>query len=124
MENKGGRDAATRFFSTADTFRLLAALDDLWRDAVRPRERLHVMQVGVTLYALTPMAAIAPDLFGWSPDQTENARRLRLSSALDRLNQKYGSETVSIGIVPTGLPGYMGAKIAFNRIPERADFAG
>ncbi len=64
------------------------------------------------------------DLFGWTPDHTENLRHLRLSSAIDRLNQKYGSETVSIGIVPTGLPGYMGAKIPFNRIPAREDFAG
>jgi DNA polymerase IV len=124
MKDKIYRDAAARLPTTADTFRLLDTLDGLWREAVRPKERLEVMQVGVTLYALTPVAAIAPDLFGWTPEQTEDARRLRLSLAIDRLNQRHGTDTVSIGVAPTGLPGYMGAKIAFNRIPDREDFAG
>lgn len=124
MKNKASRDAATRLPATADTFQLLQTLDSLWRDMMRPREQLEVMQVGVVLYALTPVAAIAPDLFGWTPDQTENARHLRLSLAIDKLNQEYGSDTVSIGVAPAALPGYMGAKIAFDRIPDREDFAG
>ena len=124
MKDKVHRDAAARFPATADTFRLLQTLDNLWRDMVRPREQLEVMQVGVVLYALTPVAATAPDLFGWTLEESENARHLRLSSAIDRINQKYGSDTVSIGVAPAALPGYMGAKIAFDRIPDREDFAG
>ena len=43
---------------------------------------------------------------------------------MDKLNQRYGSETVAVGTVPKGLSRYMGAKIAFNRVPELGDFKG
>lgn len=35
-----------------------------------------------------------------------------------------GSDTVSIWVAPAALPGYIGAKIALDRIPDREDFAG
>lgn len=60
-------------------------------------------------------------LFGWSPDGGGQARSLRLSKALDQLNIRFGKDTVSIG-PRANLPDYVGAKIAFNRIPEDEEF--
>jgi DNA polymerase-4 len=119
------RDAALRFGLTGDTFRLLEIYEELWRcviaDGGPPRPRL----IGVTLFGLTALDAIAPpDLFGWSAAAGEDPKRLQLSAAMDKLNQRYGSETVAVGTVPKGLSRYMGAKIAFNRVPERGDFRG
>ena len=124
VEGEGTRESVARLPHTADTFSLLSTLDRLWNDIVRPVEVLPVKHVGITLLDLIPVADIAPDLFGWTPDVDERPERLRLSLAIDRLNQRYGVDTVAIGAAPTGLPAYMGAKIAFNRIPERKDFAG
>jgi DNA polymerase IV len=124
LDGQPGRDAALQFSHTADTFSLLAALEELWNGCVSSGERLAVRQVGVTLLDLIPTAEIAPDLFGWTPDAGEKPERLRLSLAIDRLNQRYGVDTVAIGTPPAGLSAYMGAKIAFNRIPERKDFLG
>ncbi len=124
MEGNGTREAAAHISHTADTFALLAALDELWNGLVGRAEVLPVRHVGITLLDLVPMADIAPDLFGWTPDVNERPERLRLSLAIDRLNQRYGCDTISIGALPAGLPAYMGAKVAFNRIPERKDFAG
>jgi DNA polymerase-4 len=124
VEGEGTRESVARLPHTADTFSLLSTLDRLWNDIVRPVEVLPVKHVGITLLDLIPVADIAPDLFGWTPDVDERPERLRLLLAIDRLNQRYGVDTVAIGAAPTGLPAYMGAKIAFNRIPERKDFAG
>jgi DNA polymerase-4 len=124
IEGQPSRDAVAQFSHTADTFALLKALDQAWRQIVASGERLTVKQVGITLLDLIPMADIAPDLFGWTPDAGERPERLRLSLAIDRLNQRYGVDTVAIGASPAGLPAYMGAKIAFTRIPERKDFSG
>jgi len=124
LDGRPSRDAALQFSHTADTFALLAALDEVWRGTVGKSESLVVKQVGITLLDLIPTAEIAPDLFGWTPDAEERPERLRLSLAIDRLNQRYGVDTVAIGTPPAGLPAYMGAKIAFNRIPERKDFLG
>ncbi|HEY0283737.1 MAG TPA: hypothetical protein VGC27_14075, partial [Rhizomicrobium sp.] len=124
VEGEGTRETAAHFSHTADTFSLLTALDRLWNGIVRQDEVLPVKHVGITLLDLISTTGIAPDLFGWAPDIDERPERLRLSLAIDRLNQRYGVDTVAIGTAPMGLPAYMGAKIAFNRIPERKDFAG
>ncbi len=118
------RDKAARFVLTADTFHLLNVLGELWAGLVRDGERLAVLQVGVTLFGLKPGAGLTPDLFGWAPGHEEDVQRLNLSNAIDRINQRYGGEMVCIGAPPAGLPPYIGAKIAFTRVPEREDFRG
>ena len=118
------RDAALRFDCTADTFLLLKCLDQAWARLIRQGEKPYILRTGIMLFDLVTETGSAPDLFGWIPGQGENGKRLELSVAIDRLNQRYGCDTVSIGAPPKGLPAYMGAKIAFNRVPERADFAG
>lgn len=106
---------------TQDTFALLAALDNLWRKVEPELEVGRLSYVGIGVYGLMPSAAFEADLFDPGPDQGGTAPSLRLSQALDALNRRYGKDTVSIG-PKAGLPDYIGAKIAFTRIPEEADF--
>jgi len=117
------RETVASFSHTADTFALLAALDEVWSDLAPPGTALPVRHVGMVLVDLIAAAAMAPDLFGWRPDEGEKPERLRLSEAIDMLNQRYGRDAVAIGTAPKGTSPYMGAKIAFNRIPERKDFS-
>jgi DNA polymerase IV len=70
---------------------------------------------------LRPCAQEQPDLFGWTAATPEHPRRLHLSHALDKLNKRYGRDTVLIGVAPA-MPRYSGAKVAFNRIPDQAEF--
>ena len=49
-------------------------------------------------------------------------RSLRLSRALDRLNHRFGRDTVLIGMLPSAGRGFSGTKIAFTRIPDREEF--
>lgn len=112
---------AAAFAPTCDSFVLLKALEGLWRQAEPGVRRGAPNHVGVAVHDLKPLDAFSPDLFGWAPDGGGQARSLRLSQALDRLNTRFGKDTVSIG-PPAGLPDYVGAKIAFNRIPEEEEF--
>lgn len=108
---------------TCDTFVLLAVLDGLWRRIERRLPSAPLSHVGVGIHRLKPLSGFAPDLFGWVPDRDGDgpARSLRLSRALDHLNARFGKDTVSIG-PKAALPAYVGAKIAFNRIPETEEF--
>lgn len=106
---------------TSDTFVLLAALETLWRRAAPELRGTRPGYVGVSIHALKPIGEALPDLFDPGPDQGGTSRSLRLSRALDVLNRRYGKDTVSIGPRPD-LPAYIGAKIAFNRIPELDEF--
>ncbi|MGZ8363605.1 MAG: Y-family DNA polymerase [Caulobacteraceae bacterium] len=111
-----------RFPQTADTFVFLKAVDEMW-DALAPQLRSKRLRyVGMAVVRIGEADAGAPDLFGWTPGQEADPRKLRLCQALDSLNRKYGKDTISIGELPD-LPDFVGAKIAFNRIPEKAEFA-
>lgn len=106
---------------TQDTFALLRALDGLWRKVEPELQAGRLSYVGVGVHGLKSSDAFEADLFSSGPDQGGQAPSLRLSQALDSLNRRYGKDTVSIG-PKAGLPNYIGAKIAFTRIPDEADF--
>ena len=106
---------------TQDTFALLIALDGLWRKVEPELEAGRLSYVGVGVHGLKSRDAFETELFDLGPDQGGQAPSLRLSHALDSLNRRYGKDTVSIG-PSVGLPDYIGAKIAFTRIPDAEDF--
>ncbi len=118
------RDVASlscTFAPTCDSFVLLKAVDRLWEGIRADIEHRPPNYVGVAVHDLRPVDSFVPDLLGWSPDQGGQSRSLLLSQALDRLNARFGKDTVSIG-PRADLPSYVGAKIAFNRIPEDEEF--
>ncbi len=49
-------------------------------------------------------------------------RRERLSQVMDRLNERFGRDTVTVGLKPAAETDITGTKIAFNRVPDLADF--
>lgn len=110
--------------STQDTFTLLRALDRMWKEMQTIYGRHYIKQVSVVLSRLSNQPDLCPDLFNWLPTTEDRAhsRRISLSRALDGLNRRYGRDTVTLGIQPPVKANYMGAKIAFTRIPEREEF--
>jgi DNA polymerase-4 len=63
-----------------------------------------------------------PDLFAPPAAARAAQRGLKLFTAVDRLNKRFGHETVSLGVLPGEIAKYVGAKIAFTRIPEMEEF--
>ncbi len=116
----GRAQAQMSFGLTSDSFRLLEALDELWTVCVKKLNAPRIKKVSVTCLNMVPVGA-EPDLFGWTAEQDEDERHMRLLSALDGLNQKFGKDAVSIGPRPI-IHSFVGAKIAFNRVPEVSEF--
>ncbi|MEI9906043.1 MAG: DNA-directed DNA polymerase [Asticcacaulis sp.] len=116
----GKAQAEARFALTADSFRMLESADALWEACATKLKEGRVKKVSVTCLSLAG-ADVSPDLFGWTPEASEDPRHMRLLGALDGLNQRFGKDAVTIG-PRTKLHGFVGAKIAFNRIPERQEF--
>ena len=119
-----------RLTQTQDNFVILAAIARLWEQMLgetgKPRGRY--MKVGMWLTGLVPKDEVTLDLFGGASglaqdDAAAAARRAKLWSAMDKLNQKYDrKDTVRIGPLPRHKSDFMGAKIAFNRIPKKEEF--
>ncbi len=77
--------------------------------------------VSVMLHGLTPEDVQQGELF--AATEPKHDRRDALSDALDELRARHGPNAATIG-PKVDLPGgYLGAKIAFGRIPDLADFS-
>ena len=116
----GKAQADAHFTITSDSFRMLAAVDGLWEMCVARLSGQKIKKIGVTCLGLAPADA-PPDLFGWTPEAHEDTQHMKLLGALDGLNQRFGKDAITIG-PRTKLHGFVGAKIAFNRIPEQPEF--
>lgn len=87
--------------------------------------RIRFKKVSVTLYNLRPADQIQPELFDALPHTGKKSRdkAVKLSLAVDKINQKYGRDSVLIGMLPSQGKGFTGTKIAFTRIPDIKEFA-
>lgn len=107
-----------------DNFTFLSVLDALWGEMLRGLSPGALKKVSVTMTGLCQSNEITPDLFDMaSPEfQKLQKRNDKLSATMDVLNKKFGSETVRLGVSPKTAAGFVGTKIAFNRIPDTAEF--
>lgn len=123
--------AEARCRPAQDSISFLALLLVFWEQII-PRERpnqqkVRIKKISVVLHGLEPEAAFQPDLFA---DQeglaggvmAHHLRAARLSCALDRINHRFGRDSVLIGMLPSAGRGFSGTKIAFTRVPDLEEF--
>jgi DNA polymerase IV len=107
----GSWHATSRFPETHDTQRFTTELLRLW--STLPIDAPPPLKVGVTFFHLRPVTVWTPDLFD---DVPKNAP---LDAALDRLNIRYGRDTIFFGGA-FGAQSSTPMRIAFNYIPDAA----
>ena len=128
-DDKSNWRTSHKLTPTQDSFSILAALDRLWpRLAAAGRARpsgFRLRMVGVTLAEIEPVGAEQGSLFAHlDPDAplARETRTLALSRAMDRLNERFGRNAVTLGPLAGGRADRVGTKIAFGRIPDLAEF--
>ncbi|PZN96311.1 MAG: type VI secretion protein ImpB [Alphaproteobacteria bacterium] len=122
---KGAKWAhGTRLPQVMDTVTLLAALDRLWDRMLGEFPGRRFIQVAVTLGELVEADALQLHLFdgGAALGEHDETRRLALSRAMDKVNQRFGRDAVTLGHDAAGASRSSGPRIAFTRIPELAEF--
>ncbi len=107
-----------------DNFAFMKHLEELWGqmlDEFRPKK---LLMVSVNLHGLCKREEITPDLFDRISEkyQALQTKRDSLTSAMDKLNRRFGADTVQLGTVPPTQAGYVGTKISFTRVPELGEF--
>ena len=107
----------------------LRALSDGLEQA-RVRMRFAPRSISVMIHDLAHETQITGDLFGGAPDPgmpgCDSAAREKwekVSDLMDSLRQSHGAKALSIGATEDMPGGYVGAKIAFGRIPDEEDFS-
>ena len=114
----------TKLPPTQNNFTFLKSLHKLWTNMSRMTHSDQVIQVGLALYGLTYQNDMMPDMFQALNDPVDGVMRKhsRLSCAMDHINEKYGLDTIVLGTLPEPMARHTGSKIAFTRIPEKAEF--
>jgi DNA polymerase-4 len=99
-------------------------MEGLWARMAAEFPHRRLLQVGVVLAELTPANAAQADLFDSNAllCARTDAKRLALSQAMDRMNQRFGRDAVTLGHHDGGATRSRGPAIAFTRIPELAEF--
>jgi DNA polymerase-4 len=107
-----------------DTVTMLEALDTLWARMLDEFPPRRFLQVAVTLGALSEQHAVQADMFDGAVavDAAAEARRVKLSQAMDQVNKRFGRDAVTMGHDSAGAGRSQGPRIAFTRIPELAEF--
>ena len=128
-DDKSRWRVSQKLAATDDSFTMLAALDRLWPALVAAgnerRGGFRLRMVGVTLAEIEPVAGDQGSLFALlDPDDplARETRSIKLSRAMDRINQKFGRNAVTLGPRTGGRIDAVGTRIAFGRIPEMAEF--
>lgn len=103
-----------------DPFTFLQALDQLWERMMAVAAPSRLKKISVVLSGLKAAPDMSHDLFESGSPQLR--RREALTAALDKLQDKYRREMVSLGVTPKTLAGHVGTKIAFTRVPDREEF--
>jgi DNA polymerase-4 len=111
-----------------DTFTFLHLLDEMWRQMMAEGGNRRLKKVGVVLHGLVPQgqAHVQGDLFAAqtpAADLRERAKCDEISKAMDKLNRKFGKDTILLGMTPERSKNFTGTKIAFTRIPDMEEFA-
>ena len=116
-------EAQAKFEEGADSIVLARVLAELWQQVMQQARWRRVKKVSVTLFGLVAEALPQQlELFN-SPDASASKeQRENLSHLLDKINQKYGRDSVVIGFTPDTVRTFSGTKIAFTRIPDREEF--
>ena len=118
--------SSLRVARTQDSFAFLRALDTLWARLVAEAETpFAIRMVGVALEEIDCEDGEQGSLFArLAPDDplARETRSLRLSRAMDRINERWGRGAVMLGPATGGRLDRIGSSIAFGRIPDPAEF--
>lgn len=117
-------EASLKCWRSCDSITFLNMLNKIWDQFIPKGRHIRIKQVGVTLHGLSLSSNIQPDFFDEDIllNRHKKEKSENLSQAMDRMNQKFGRNTILIGMTPLQAGNFTGSKIAFNRIPDCEDF--
>lgn len=124
LEEGGRLEYTEQCYRAQDTMTFLHMLDRGWEAITREAKGRRIKKISVSLFGLVAADALQPELFGGLSAEEEKARGKaeKMSAALDKINHKYGRDSVLVGMLPSQGKTFSGTKIAFTRIPDVEEF--
>lgn len=125
LENNIRLEGGARCFRAADSLTFLHLLDRCWQQLLPQMHGQRIRKISVTLTELSQIDETQDELFPLLPEEEMAARKKseRMSVALDKINQRFGRDSILLGMLPAQGKGFSGTKVAFTRIPEMEEFS-
>ncbi len=110
-----------------DSFVFLNLMEEIWRTLMQETKGRRIKKVNILLHGLVEEKDlhVQADLFDTTAPAAavkSRARNENLSKAMDQLNQKFGRDTILLGMTANQDKSGTGTKIAFTRIPDMEEF--
>ncbi len=123
-EDRNGWSASVQLAPSQDNFAFLLLLDQMWDAMMANFKPYSLKKISVSMHGLCERQEITPDLFEMTSPGFQKTQKKHndLSQLMDAINQKYGAESIQLGVSPQTSAGFVGTKIAFSRIPDQAEF--
>ncbi len=124
IENGSRLEGSARCYRAQDSMTFLGLLDKLWESLAQQTQGACIKKVSITLYDLIPISGLQAELFDVLPDidMCERVKAEKISQALDKINYRFGRDSVLLGMLPSEGRSFSGTKIAFTRIPDIEEF--
>ena len=124
LENDTRVHAEERVYRAQDNKTFLDLLNSLWTQALKLSPGVRIRKVAVTLSDLVASTNLQAELFASGPDSdlAGRGKSEKLSRAMDKINHRFGRDSVLIGMTPSDGRSFSGSKIAFTRIPDIDEF--
>lgn len=124
LENNQRFEEMERFYRAKDSKSFLEVLQLTWERLMQKSANNRIKKISITLYGLVYEGDIQPELIPELPESElmNRVKSEKISKALDKINHKYGRDSVLIGMLPSQGRSFSGTKIAFTRIPEIEEF--
>jgi len=124
IENGPRIEASEHCYRAQDSVTFLHLLDRAWERIVREARGARIKKISMSLHDLVEATDLQPELFAELPDIDLKARMKaeKMSKALDKINHRFGRDSVLVGMMPSQGRSFSGSKIAFTRIPDVEEF--
>lgn len=116
--------AELRCHRAQDSITFLNLMNILWGKFIREAQNQPIKKISVTLHGLVPAGDLQTELFEALSDVElrERQRAEKISKALDKINHRFGRDSVLLGMLPSQGKSFSGTKVAFTRIPDIEEF--
>lgn len=129
LEHGRRLETATRLPAVSDSLTLQEAFSLLWFQMIQQTGDARIKKISVTLHRLVARDEAARQMeflplaeSGEFQSADSQSRRDRISQIMDELTERYGRDSVTVGIMPGQGSSFTGTKIAFTRIPKNKEF--
>ena len=124
IENGPRLEDSKHCYRAQDTMTFLHLLDTAWNKIMLEARGAKIKKVSVSLHGLIAANDLQPELFSELPyiDLQERIKSEKMSRALDKINHRFGRDSVLVGMLPSQGRSFSGSKIAFTRIPDVEEF--